>query len=167
MPQTKEHILLARQVGVPHIVVFMNKCDEVKDPELLDLVEMEIRDLLTFYKFPGADIPVIRGSAKAGLEGTDPELGAKAIEKLMEACDSYIAEPKRLVDADFSMPIEAIFSIEGRGTVVTGRIERGKVKIGDNLELVGLRAAKQTTCTGVEMFKKLMPDGQVRGRHNA
>jgi elongation factor Tu len=161
MPQTKEHILLARQVGVPHIVVFMNKCDEVKDAELLDLVEMEIRDLLTFYKFPGADIPVIRGSAKAGLEGTDPELGAKAIEKLMEACDSYIAEPKRLVDADFSMPVESIFSIEGRGTVVTGRIDRGKVKVGDNLELVGLRAAKQTTCTGVEMFKKLMPDAQA------
>ena len=129
MPQTREHILLARQVGVPSIVVFMNKCDEVKDPELLDLVEMEIRDLLTFYKFPGSEIPVIRGSAKAGLEGTDPELGSKAIAKLMEACDSYIKEPKRVVDADFSMPVESIFSIEGRGTVVTGRIDRGKVKV--------------------------------------
>jgi len=161
MPQTREHILLARQVGVPSIVVFMNKCDEVKDTELLDLVEMEIRDLLTFYKFPGGDIPVIRGSAKAGLEGTDPELGSKAIQQLMDACDSYIAEPKRVVDADFSMPVESIFSIEGRGTVVTGRIERGKVKVGDNLELVGLRAAKQTTCTGVEMFKKLCPDAQA------
>ena len=161
MPQTREHILLARQVGVPSIVVFMNKCDEVKDTELLDLVEMEIRDLLTFYKFPGSDIPVIRGSAKAGLEGSDPELGTQAITKLMEACDSYIKEPKRVTDADFSMPVESIFSIEGRGTVVTGRIDRGKVKVGDNLELVGLRAAKLTTCTGVEMFKKLCPDAQV------
>jgi len=159
MPQTREHILLARQVGVPHIVVFMNKCDEVSDPELLDLVEMEIRDLLTFYKFPGADIPIIRGSAKCALDDSDKELGEKAIVQLMEACDTTIAEPKRLVDADFSMPVEAIFSIEGRGTVVTGRVDRGKVKVGDPLELVGLRAPKQTTCTGVEMFKKLMPEG--------
>ncbi len=161
MPQTREHILLARQVGVPSIVVWLNKCDEVKDPELLELVEEEIRDLLTFYKFPGKDTPIVRGSAKAALEGTDPELGEKAILKLMETVDKYIPEPKRLIDADFSMPVESIFSIEGRGTVVTGRIERGRVKVGDEIELVGLRATKRTTCTGVEMFKKLMESGQA------
>ena len=161
MPQTREHILLARQVGVPSIVVWLNKCDEVSDPELLELVEMEIRELLSFYKFPGDSIPIIRGSAKAALDGSDEEIGKKAILKLMETVDSTIPEPKRVVDADFIMPIEAIFSIEGRGTVVTGKVERGKVKVGDELEVVGLRATKKTICTGVEMFKKLMQEGQA------
>lgn len=161
MPQTREHILLARQVGVPRIVVWLNKCDEVQDPELLELVEMEIRDLLDFYKFPGADTPIVRGSAKAALDDSDAELGKNAILKLMEIVDKEIPEPTRLVDADFQLPVESIFSIEGRGTVVTGKIERGKVKVGDELELVGLRSAKKTICTGVEMFKKLMNDAQA------
>ena len=161
MPQTREHILLARQVGVPAIVVFLNKCDEVTDPELLELVEMEIRELLTFYKFPGDTVPIVRGSAKAALEGSSPELGAQAILKLMDTVDATIPEPKRVVDADFIMPVESIFSIEGRGTVVTGKVERGRVKVGDELELVGLRVTKKSICTGVEMFKKLMQEGQA------
>ena len=161
MPQTKEHILLARQVGVPSIVVWLNKCDEVSDPELLELVEMEIRELLSFYKFPGDTIPIVRGSAKAALDDSNPELGKTAILKLMETVDTTIPEPKRIVDADFIMPVESIFSIEGRGTVVTGKVERGKVKVGDELELVGLRATKKTICTGVEMFKKQMQEGQA------
>ena len=161
MPQTKEHILLARQVGVPSIVVWLNKCDEVSDPELLELVEMEIRELLNFYKFPGDTIPIVRGSAKAALDDSNPELGKTAILKLMETVDTTIPEPKRIVDADFIMPVESIFSIEGRGTVVTGKVERGKVKVGDELELVGLRITKKTICTGVEMFKKQMQEGQA------
>jgi len=161
MPQTREHILLARQVGVPNIVVWLNKCDEVSDPELLELVEMEIRDLLTFYKFPGSEISIVRGSAKAALDDSDKVLGRDAIIKLMDTVDKDIPEPKRIVDADFIMPVESIFSIEGRGTVVTGKVERGKVKVGDELELVGLRSSKKTICTGVEMFKKLMNEGQA------
>lgn len=162
MPQTREHILLARQVGVPSIVVWLNKCDEVKDPELLELVEEEIRDLLTFYKYPGAETPIVRGSAKAALEGSDEQLGKGAILKLMETVDKYIPEPKRIIDADFLMPVEGIFMIEGRGTVVTGRIEKGKVKVGDELELIGIKTHPlKSTCTGVEMFKKIMDSGQA------
>jgi elongation factor Tu len=161
MPQTREHILLAHQVGVPSIVVWLNKCDEVPDAELLELIEMEIRELLNLYKYPGDTTPIIRGSAKAALEDTHPELGRDAILKLMSTVDEFFPEPKRLVDADFQMPIESIYSIEGRGTVVTGRIEKGKVKTGDELEIVGFRANKKTVCTGVEMFKKLMDFGQA------
>ena len=159
MPQTREHILLAYQVGVPSIVVFLNKVDMVDDPELLDLVEMEVRELLTFYKFPGDDIPVIRGSALAALEGK-PE-GEEAIKKLMDAVDSYIPQPERDRDRPFIMPIEDVFSIAGRGTVVTGRIERGIVKVGEEVEIVGITPTQKTTCTGVEMFRKLLDQGEA------
>jgi elongation factor Tu len=161
MPQTREHILLARQVGVPALVVFMNKVDMVDDPELLDLVEMEVRELLSSYQFPGDDIPIIRGSALAALEGKTPEIGRDAILKLMEAVDSYIPQPDRPVDQPFLMPIEDVFSISGRGTVVTGRVERGIVKVGEEIEIVGLRDTVKTTCTGVEMFRKLLDQGQA------
>ena len=161
MPQTREHILLARQVGVPAIVVFMNKCDLVDDPELLDLVELEVRELLSKYEFPGDDIPIIRGSAVAALEDKTPELGHDAILKLMAAVDEYIPQPERPKDKPFLMPIEDVFSISGRGTVVTGRIERGIVKVGDELEIVGLKATQKTTCTGVEMFRKLLDQGEA------
>ena len=163
MPQTREHILLARQVGVPALVVYMNKCDMVDDEELLELVEMEIRDLLSSYDFPGDDIPVIRGSALKALEseGKDDEV-CKSIDELMEACDSYIPEPEREVDKAFLMPVEDVFSIKGRGTVVTGRIERGLVKVGDEVEIVGLNAeTRKTTVTGVEMFQKILEDAQA------
>ena len=161
MPQTREHILLARQVGVPSLVVFMNKCDLVDDPELLDLVELEVRELLSKYEFPGDDIPIIRGSAVAALEDKTPELGHDAIMKLMAAVDEYIPQPERPKDKPFLMPIEDVFSISGRGTVVTGRIERGIVKVGDELEIVGLKATQKTTCTGVEMFRKLLDQGEA------
>ena len=163
MPQTREHILLARQVGVPALVVFMNKCDMVDDEELLELVEMEIRDLLSSYDFPGDDIPIIRGSALKALEteGKDDDT-CKCIDELMAACDSYIPEPERLVDQDFLMPVEDVFSIKGRGTVVTGRIERGYVKVGDEVEIVGLNEETgKTTVTGVEMFQKILEDAQA------
>jgi elongation factor Tu len=159
MPQTKEHVLLARQVGVPCMVVFLNKCDAVDDPELIDLVEMEVRELLTKYQFPGDDLPVIRGSALGALNG-EPEWEAK-IEELMEAVDTYVPRPDRAVDLPFLMPIEDIFSISGRGTVVTGRIERGKVKVGEACEIVGFRETRQTVCTGVEMFKKQLDEGMA------
>jgi len=161
MPQTREHILLARQVGVPAIVVFLNKVDMVDDPELLDLVELEVRELLSKYDFPGDDIPIVRGSGLAGLEGRDPAIGRDAILKLMAAVDSYIPQPTRPVDRPFLMPIEDVFSISGRGTVVTGRVERGIVKVGDEVEIVGLKATTKTTCTGVEMFRKLLDQGQA------
>jgi len=162
MPQTREHILLAKQVGVPSLVVFLNKCDMVADPELLELVEMEVRELLTFYNFKGDDIPIVRGSALAAVEGKTPELGRDAILKLMDTVDASIPVPKRDLDKPFLMPVEDVFSIAGRGTVVTGRIETGVVKVGDNLEVVGLRAAPlATTCTGVEMFKKTLDGGQA------
>ena len=161
MPQTREHILLAKQVGVPYIVVFLNKCDMVDDPELLDLVEMEVRDLLSSYGFPGDTIPIIKGSALKALEGDKGELGAQAIMKLMDAVDSYIPDPKRDTEHPFLMPIEDVFSISGRGTVVTGRVERGVIKVGDEIEIVGLRPTQKTTCTGVEMFRKLLDQGQA------
>jgi len=161
MPQTREHILLAKQVGVPSIVVFLNKVDMVDDSELLELVEMEVRELLSSYGFPGDDVPIIKGSALAGLEGKDTELGTQAIIKLMEAVDSYIPQPQRAVDASFQMPIEDVFTISGRGTVVTGRVERGVIKTGDELEIVGIKATQKTTCTGVEMFKKLLDRGEA------
>jgi elongation factor Tu len=161
MPQTREHILLARQVGVPSLVVFMNKVDMVDDPELLDLVELEVRELLSSYDFPGDEIPVVRGSALAGLEGRDEALGKQAILKLMEAVDGYIPQPERPKDRPFLMPIEDVFSISGRGTVVTGRIERGVVKVGDEVEIVGLRATVKTVVTGVEMFRKLLDSGEA------
>jgi elongation factor Tu len=157
MPQTKEHVLLARQVGVPCIVVFLNKCDAVEDEELTDLVEMEVRDLLTKYQFPGDDVPVIRGSALGALNG-EPQWEAK-VEELMEAVDKYVPRPDRAIDLAFLMPIEDIFSISGRGTVVTGRIERGKVKVGEDVEIVGFRETRKTVCTGVEMFKKQLDEG--------
>ncbi|HEX3128664.1 MAG TPA: elongation factor Tu, partial [Thermoanaerobaculia bacterium] len=162
MPQTREHILLARQVGVPSMVVFMNKCDMVDDPELLDLVELELRELLSSYDFPGDDIPIIRGSALKALESGDAtsEWGKKIIE-LIDAVDSYIPLPERAIDKDFLMPIEDIFSISGRGTVVTGRVERGIVKVGDEVEIIGIRPTSKTTVTGVEMFKKLLDQGQA------
>ncbi len=162
MPQTREHILLARQVGVPSIVVFLNKCDMVDDPELLDLVELELRELLSYYEFPGDDIPIIRGSALKALENPDPagEWGSKVIE-LIDACDSYIPMPERAIDKDFLMPIEDIFSISGRGTVVTGRIERGICKVGDEVAIVGIRDTQKTTVTGVEMFRKLLDRGEA------
>ena len=159
MPQTREHILLARQVGVPAIVVFMNKVDAVEDKELLDLVELEVRELLSKYEYPGDDIPVIRGSALKGLEGDAGELGAVAIQKLLEAVDNYIPEPKREVDKPFLMPVEDVFSISGRGTVATGRIERGKIKVGEEVEVVGMKATTKTVVTGVEMFRKLLDEG--------
>jgi elongation factor Tu len=161
MPQTREHILLARQVGVPAIVVFMNKCDAVDDPELLDLVELEVRELLSKYQFPGDDIPVVRGSALHALQGTKPELGRDGIMRLMDAVDSYIPQPARPKDKPFLMPVEDVFSISGRGTVATGRIERGIVKVGDEVEIVGLKATTKTVCTGVEMFRKLLDQGEA------
>jgi elongation factor Tu len=161
MPQTREHILLARQVGVPYIIVFMNKCDMVDDAELLELVEMEVRELLTKYSFPGDDIPIIKGSALKALEGDQGELGEPSIIRLAEALDTYIPQPKRALDGAFLMPVEDVFSISGRGTVVTGRIERGIVKVGDELEIVGIKPTLKTTCTGVEMFRKLLDQGQA------
>jgi elongation factor Tu len=161
MPQTREHILLARQVGVPSLVVYMNKVDMVDDPELLDLVELEVRELLTSYGFPGDDIPVIRGSALCAMEGREEALGKQSILKLMEAVDSYIPQPERAKDRPFLMPIEDVFSISGRGTVVTGRIERGTVKVGDEVEIVGLRPTQKTIVTGVEMFRKLLDSGEA------
>jgi len=160
MPQTREHILLARQVGVPALVVFMNKID-IADAELADLVEMEIRELLSKYKFPGDDIPVVKGSALAAVEGTNPELGEKAIVKLMEAVDSYIPTPARDIDKPFLMPVEDVFSISGRGTVVTGRIERGIVKVGEEIDIIGIKELQKTTITGVEMFRKLLDEGRA------
>jgi elongation factor Tu len=161
MPQTREHILLARQVGVPYIVVFMNKCDMVDDAELLDLVELEIRELLSKYKFPGDKTPIIKGSALKALEGDKGDLGEVAIMKLMEAIDTYIPEPERPIDKPFLMPIEDVFSISGRGTVVTGRIERGIVKVGEEIEIVGFKPTQKTTITGVEMFRKLLDEGRA------
>ncbi len=161
MPQTREHILLARQVGVPALVVFMNKCDMVDDPELLDLVEMEVRELLTSYQFPGDDIPIIRGSALMALEGKEPAMGHDAVLKLMEAVDTYIPQPDRPIDKPFLMPIEDVFSISGRGTVVTGRVERGIVKVGETVEIIGIKPTSSTTVTGVEMFRKLLDQGQA------
>src|ERR1700752_2645537 len=161
MPQTREHILLARQVGVPYIIVFLNKCDMVDDAELLELVEMEVRELLSKYEFPGDDTPIIKGSAKLALEGDKGELGEVAIMNLAEALDSYIPTPERAVDGTFLMPVEDVFSISGRGPVVTGRVERGVVKVGDEIEIVGIRATQKTTCTGVEMFRKLLDQGQA------
>ena len=161
MPQTREHILLARQVGVPYIVVFMNKCDMVDDAELLELVELEVRELLSKYEFPGDAVPIIKGSAKQALEGDTGELGEQAIMKLADALDSYIPTPKRAIDQPFLLPIEDVFSISGRGTVVTGRVERGIVKVGDELEIIGIKATAKTTCTGVEMFRKLLDEGQA------
>ena len=161
MPQTREHILLARQVGVPYIIVFMNKCDMVDDEELLELVEMEVRELLSKYEFPGDDIPIMKGSALKALEGDTGELGEQAIMKLAEALDTYIPTPERAIDGAFLMPIEDVFSISGRGTVVTGRIERGVVKVGEEIEIVGIRDTVKTTCTGVEMFRKLLDQGQA------
>jgi elongation factor Tu len=161
MPQTREHILLARQVGVPYIVVFMNKADMVDDKELLELVEMEVRDLLTVYKFPGDKTPIVIGSALKALEGDQSEIGVPAVLKLVDALDTYIPEPQRAIDGAFLMPVEDVFSISGRGTVVTGRIERGIVKVGDEIEIVGLRDTQKTTVTGVEMFRKLLDQGQA------
>jgi elongation factor Tu len=161
MPQTREHILLARQVGVPYIVVFLNKADMVDDEELLELVELEVRDLLSTYEFPGDDTPIVTGSALKALEGDASEIGTQAVEKLVAAMDDYIPVPERAVDGAFLMPIEDVFSISGRGTVVTGRIERGIVKVGDEVEIVGIKDTTKTTCTGVEMFRKLLDEGQA------
>ena len=161
MPQTREHILLGRQVGIPAMVVFLNKVDQVDDEELLELVEMEVRELLSEYDFPGDDIPIIAGSALAAMEGRDPEIGENKIKELMAAVDEYIPQPERAVDQPFLMPIEDVFSISGRGTVVTGRVERGVVNVGDELEIVGIRDTKKTTCTGVEMFRKLLDRGEA------
>ncbi len=161
MPQTREHILLARQVGVPYIVVYLNKCDMVDDPELLDLVELEVRELLKSYKFPGDDIPVIRGSALKALEGDKSDIGVPSILKLMDAVDSYVPTPERAIDKPFLMPIEDVFSISGRGTVVTGRVERGLIKVGDEVEIVGFKDTAKTVVTGVEMFRKLLDEGRA------
>ncbi|MDF1565013.1 MAG: elongation factor Tu [Deltaproteobacteria bacterium] len=161
MPQTREHILLARQVGVPRIVVYMNKVDMVDDPELLDLVELEVRELLSNYEFPGDDIPIVRGSALKALDGEDSEIASGSIDALMEAVDTYVPTPERDVDKPFLMPIEDVFSISGRGTVVTGRIERGAIHVGDEIEIVGIKETSKTTCTGVEMFRKLLDEGQA------
>ena len=161
MPQTREHILLSRQVGVPHIVVYLNKADQVDDAELTELVEMEIRELLNKYDFPGDDTPIIKGSALKALEGDTSDIGIPSIDKLVEAMDSFIPMPERPIDGKFIMPIEDVFSISGRGTVVTGRIERGKVNVGDEIEIVGIRDTAKTTCTGVEMFRKLLDSGQA------
>jgi len=161
MPQTREHILLARQVGVPALVVFMNKVDMVDDEELLELVEMEVRELLSSYQFPGDDIPIVKGSALAAVENRDPAIGADAIMALMAAVDAYIPQPERPVDLPFLMPVEDVFSISGRGTVVTGRIEKGIVKVGEEVEIVGIRPVQKTVCTGVEMFRKLLDQGQA------
>ena len=161
MPQTREHMLLARQVGVPAIVVFMNKVDMVDDEELLELVELEVRELLSKYGFPGDDIPIVKGSGLAALEGRDDAIGKEQIMNLMNAVDEYIPQPERAVDLPFLMPIEDVFSISGRGTVVTGRIERGMVKVGEEVEIVGIKTTVKTTCTGVEMFRKLLDQGQA------
>ena len=161
MPQTREHILLARQVGVPYIIVFLNKCDMVDDAELLELVEMEVRELLSKYDFPGDDIPIIKGSALKAMEGDAGEMGEGAIMKLVDALDTYIPLPKRALDGAFLMPVEDVFSISGRGTVVTGRIERGIIKVGEEIEIVGLKPTLKTICTGVEMFRKLLDQGQA------
>ncbi|MBL8640418.1 MAG: elongation factor Tu, partial [Alphaproteobacteria bacterium] len=161
MPQTREHILLARQVGVPALVVFMNKVDQVDDEELLELVEMEVRELLSSYDFPGDDIPIVKGSALAALEGRDDAIGKQKVLELMEAVDSYIPQPERPVDKPFLMPVEDVFSISGRGTVVTGRVEQGIIKVGEEIEIVGIRATTKTTVTGVEMFRKLLDQGQA------
>ena len=161
MPQTREHILLARQVGVPYIVVYLNKADQVDDPELLELVEMEVRELLDSYDFPGDDTPIIIGSALKAVEGDTSDIGEPSIIKLAEAIDSYIPQPERAIDGDFLMPVEDVFSISGRGTVVTGRIDRGIVKVGDEIEIIGIRDTAKTTCTGVEMFRKLLDEGQA------
>ena len=161
MPQTREHILLARQVGVPHLVVFLNKCDMVDDEELLELVEEEVRELLDSYEFPGAKTPIIHGSALKALEGDTGPLGSQAIEKLMSALDTYIPDPERDIDRDFLMPIEDVFTISGRGTVATGRVERGVLKVGNEVEIVGIRETVTTTCTGVEMFRKLLDEGRA------
>jgi elongation factor Tu len=161
MPQTREHILLARQVGVPYIIVYMNKVDMVDDAELLELVEMEVRELLSKYEFPGDDIPIVKGSAKLALEGDKGDLGEGSIMKLADALDSYIPTPERAIDGAFLMPVEDVFSISGRGTVVTGRIERGIVKVGDEIEIIGIKPTIKTTCTGVEMFRKLLDQGQA------
>jgi elongation factor Tu len=161
MPQTREHILLARQVGVPALVVFMNKVDLVDDEELLELVEMEVRELLSSYQFPGDDIPITKGSAKAATDGVNPEIGEQRVLALMETVDAYIPQPERPVDLPFLMPVEDVFSISGRGTVVTGRVEKGVVKVGEEVEIVGIRPVQKTTCTGVEMFRKLLDQGQA------
>ncbi len=161
MPQTREHILLARQVGVPSLVVYLNKVDQVDDEELLELVEMEVRELLSSYEFPGDDIPIIKGSALAALEGRDPEIGENSIRELMAAVDSYIPQPERPIDQPFLMPVEDVFSISGRGTVATGRIERGVVNVGEEVEIVGIRPTSKTTVTGVEMFRKLLDRGEA------
>ena len=161
MPQTREHILLSRQVGVPYILVYLNKADMVDDAELLELVEMEVRELLSKYEFPGDDTPIVTGSAKLALEGDKGEMGEQSIIKLVEAMDSYIPEPERAIDGSFLMPVEDVFSISGRGTVVTGRVERGVVKVGEEVEIVGIRATQKTTVTGVEMFRKLLDQGQA------
>jgi elongation factor Tu len=161
MPQTREHILLGRQVGIPFMVVYLNKVDQVDDEELLELVEMEVRELLSSYDYPGDDIPIVKGSALAALEGRDPEIGENSIRELLKAVDEYIPTPERPVDQPFLMPIEDVFSISGRGTVVTGRIERGVINVGDEIEIVGIRDTKKTTCTGVEMFRKLLDRGEA------
>jgi elongation factor Tu len=161
MPQTREHILLARQVGVPYIIVFLNKCDLVDDAELLELVEMEVRELLSKYEFPGDDVPIIKGSARMALDGKEGEMGVDSIMRLADALDSYIPTPERAVDGAFLMPVEDVFSISGRGTVVTGRIERGIIKVGEEIEIVGIKDTVKTTCTGVEMFRKLLDQGQA------
>ena len=161
MPQTREHILLARQVGVPYIVVYLNKADMVDDEELLELVDLEVRDLLSTYEFPGDDTPIITGSALQALDGNDSELAIGSVEALVQALDDYIPIPERAIDGDFLMPVEDVFSISGRGTVVTGRIERGVVKVGDEVEIVGIRETSKSTCTGVEMFRKLLDEGQA------
>ncbi len=161
MPQTREHILLARQVGVPYIVVYLNKADQVDDDELLELVEMEVRDLLSTYEFPGDDTPIITGSALKAFDGDTSDIGIPSIEKLIEQMDSYIPVPERAIDGDFLMPVEDVFSISGRGTVVTGRIERGIVKVGDEIEIVGIKDTEKSVCTGVEMFRKLLDQGQA------
>ncbi|MFK8027539.1 MAG: elongation factor Tu [Gammaproteobacteria bacterium] len=161
MPQTREHILLSRQVGVPYIVVYMNKADQVDDAELLELVEMEIRDLLSSYDFPGDDTPIVTGSALKALEGDTSDIGVPSVIKLLEEMDAYIPEPERAIDGDYLMPVEDVFSISGRGTVVTGRIERGIVKVGEEVEIVGIKETTKTTCTGVEMFRKLLDEGRA------
>ena len=161
MPQTREHILLARNVGVPNIVVFLNKADQVDDEELVELVEMEVRELLSMYDFDGDNIPIISGSALKALEGDDSEIGSAAVEKLVATMDEYFPEPERAIDGDFLMPIEDVFSIEGRGTVVTGRVERGVINVNDEIEIVGIKDTQKTTCTGVEMFRKLLDQGQA------
>ncbi len=166
MPQTREHILLARQVGVPALCVFMNKVDQVDDEELLELVEMEIRELLSSYEFPGDDIPIVKGSALAALEDSDATIGSEAIKELMAAVDDYIPQPERPKDQPFLMPIEDVFSISGRGTVVTGRIERGIVNVGEEIEIIGLKETTKTTCTGVEMFRKLLDQGEAGPGHD-